>query len=282
MAKWLNVWVNPDIQPSAISHQPCRSYYARVHALTRAVSAGLAACELTHLDRVPIDVELARRQHAAYEAVLRAAGYVVERLDATPDMPDSVFIEDIGVVFDDVAIITRPGAVSRRSEIPAVADAVSKYRRIEYIEAPATIDGGDVLTVGRRVFVGRSTRTNAEAVVQMRGILDRVGYTVCEIPVGVCLHLKSAVTALADDLLLINPAWTETRLFPGFAFVEVDPAEPMAANALRLADRIVFPSAFPRTADRIARAGLHVEQVDASELAKAEGGVTCCSLLIES
>jgi dimethylargininase len=235
---------------------------------------------LTHLERVPIDVALARRQHASYEAVLRDAGYSVERLAASPDMPDSVFIEDIAVVFDDVAVVTRPGAASRRSEIPAVAEALAPYRPLERIEAPATIDGGDVLVVGRRVFVGRSTRTTADAVEQMRSILAPRGYGVCEAPVRGCLHLKSAVTALADDLLLINPEWVDTALFPGFTFVAVDPSEPAAANAMRLEDRIVFPAAFPATAQRIARAGLRVETIDASELAKAEGAVTCCSLLI--
>src|SRR5262249_57096020 len=140
-------------------------------ALTREVSEGMAACELTHLDRVAIEVDVARAQHAAYEAALLEAGYTVERLPAEADIPDSVFIEDIAVVFDELAIITRPGAVSRRWEIPAVADALAKYRRLHVIEAPGTMDGGDVLVVGRRVFVGCSTRTNVDAINQMRRAL---------------------------------------------------------------------------------------------------------------
>lgn len=255
---------------------------AVVVALTREVSSGLSGCELTHLDRTPIDIDSARAQHAAYEEALRRAGCAVERLEATSEMPDSVFIEDIAVVVDEVAVIARPGAMSRRAEVPAVADALTRYRTVRSIEAPGTIDGGDVLVVGRRVFVGQSSRTNREATAQMHHILGPFGYTVCAVEVRGCLHLKSAVTALTDDLLLVNPEWIDTQLFQGFRFVDVDPRETMAANALRVGDRIIYPTAFPRTADRIAGAGLTLDRIDASELAKAEGAVTCCSLLLES
>jgi dimethylargininase len=251
-------------------------------ALTREVSSALAVCELTHLERCSIDVELARQQHAAYEHALADAGYTVERLPATAEMPDSVFIEDAAVVVDELAIVTRPGAESRRGEIPAVAEALARYRTVRTIEPPGTIDGGDVLIVGRRVFIGRSTRTNAAAIEQMRRLLAPHGYVVCEADVRGCLHLKSAVTALGDDVLLVNPAWIDTRLFTDFEFVHTDPGEPMAANAVRLPDRIIFPTAFPRTADRIAARGLRLALVDASEVAKAEGAVTCCSVLINS
>ncbi len=251
-------------------------------ALTRAVSSGLGACELTHFPRVPIDVELARAQHHAYEQALRESGYVVQQLDAGNDMPDSVFIEDIAVVFDELAIITRPGAASRRAEIPAVADALGPLRRLHTIDPPGTLDGGDVLVVGRRVFVGCSTRTNADAIDQMRRLLTPFGYRVCEVAVRGCLHLKSAVTALSDDLLLANAGWIDKAAFGGLPFVDVDLHEPMAANALRLSDRIIYPTMFPRTAERIAQRGFRLHAVDASELAKAEGAVTCCSLLVDS
>jgi dimethylargininase len=266
----------------AVSHQPCRRYYSPVAiALTREVSPALAVCELTHLERCFIDVDLAREQHLAYEQMLRDASYAVERLPATREMPDSVFIEDIAVVVDEVAIITRPGAESRRVETPVVADALARYRTVRAIEPPGTMDGGDVLIVGRRVFVGRSTRTNAAAIDQMRALLAPFGYVVCDVEVRGCLHLKSAVTALADDLLLANPAWLDKRAFAGFEFVDTDPGEAMAANALRLRDRIVYPTAFPRTADRLASRGLRLALVDASEVAKAEGAVTCCSLIFD-
>ena len=249
-------------------------------AITREVSPALGACELTYLERVPIDVELARAQHHAYERALVDAGYLVERIDAGPDMPDSVFIEDIAIVFDELAILTRPGAQSRRVETPAVAEALARHRPLEMIAPPGTVDGGDVLVAGRRVFIGRSTRTNAAAVAGMRQILGPRGYTVCDLVVHGCLHLKSAVTALADDLLLVNPAWVDRATVAGIACIEVDPAEPSAANALRLDDRVIFPAAFPRTAERLVACGLRLVLVDASELAKAEGAVTCCSLII--
>jgi dimethylargininase len=249
-------------------------------ALTREVSASLGNCELTHLARVPIDVAVARAQHAAYERALAAAGYRVERLPGDPDTPDCVFVEDIAIVFDELAVVTRPGAVSRRGEVPAIADALAAYREIKYIEAPATVDGGDVLVAGRRVFVGRSSRTNSDAVAQLRRLVGRFGYAVCELEVRDCLHLKSAVTALSDEALLVNPDWVEATAFADLELVAVDPREPAAANVLRLADRVLVQSAFPRTADRLAARGLRVEAVDASELAKAEGAVTCCSLIV--
>jgi dimethylargininase len=249
-------------------------------AITRAVSPSLASCELTHLTRVPIDVERARAQHRAYEQALADAGGIVERLDAGPEMPDSVFIEDIAIVFNELAIITRPGAESRRVETPAVAEALGRYRPLQIIEPPGTVDGGDVLVAGRQVFVGRSTRTNDAAIVQMRRILAPLGYTVHDLVVHGCLHLKSAVTALADDMLLVNPEWIDTTAFAGFTCVEVDPEEPSAANVLRLHDRVIAPASFPRTVERLARRGLRLQTVDASEVAKAEGAVTCCSLII--
>jgi len=249
-------------------------------ALTREVSSGLAACELTHLERVPIDVGRARSQHAGYEDALRRAGYEVVQVPATPEMPDSVFIEDIALVFDEVAIVTRPGAPSRRAEVPGVAEVLAQYRPLHTIEAPATVDGGDVLVVGRRVYVGQSGRTNSNAAAQLHRIVAPFGYTICAVPVRGCLHLKSAVTALSDDVLLVNPERIDATWFREFHFVEVDRHEPMAANALRLRDRIVYPESFPRTADRIARAGFQVDRVDVSELQKAEGAVTCCSLIM--
>jgi dimethylargininase len=229
---------------------------------------------------VSIDVELARTQHRAYERALAAAGYRVEQLEADETMPDSVFVEDLAVIFDEMAILTRPGAGSRRPEMPAIAAALAAYRPLHAIQAPATVDGGDVLVAGRHVFVGGSTRTNHEAAVQMRQLLEPLGYTVVQTDVRGCLHLKSAVTALDEHRLLVNPSWVDAGAFAGFTLVEIAPDEPSAANVLRLADRIIAAAAFPRTADRVAALGLRVERVDASELAKAEGAVTCCSLIV--
>lgn len=250
-------------------------------AVTRHISPALANCELTHLDRVPIDVDAARRQHDAYQRALADAGCRVEVLEATAEMPDSVFIEDTAIVFDELAVIARPGAASRRVEVPAVVDALERYRTLRFIEPPATLDGGDVLVVGRRVFVGVTTRTNRHGIGQLRTILQSYGYMVCDVEISNCLHLKSAATSLDDRHVIVNPDWIDRRVFQGFETVEVDPTEPFAANTLRLADRIVVAAAFPNTAARIRALGYRVEAVDVSELAKAEGGVTCCSLIVK-
>ena len=249
-------------------------------ALTRDISASLQECELTHLGRVPIDLEGARAQHRAYEQALHGLGCTIQRLPADDTMPDSVFIEDTAIVVDETAVVTRPGAVSRRGEVMAVADALRAHRRLICLEAPATLDGGDVLIVGRTVFVGRTARTNENGIVQLRRALEPFGYRVTAVPVERCLHLKSAVTALDDDVLLMNPAWVDPAAFPGFARIDVDPGEPAGANILRVEGRLLYADGFPRTRDRLVASGFDPVLVDASELAKAEGAVTCCSLLV--
>jgi dimethylargininase len=250
-------------------------------AVTRDVSDAMAACELTHLARVPIDIARARAQHQSYVGALTQAGYRVEQLASSAAMPDAVFVEDAAVVLDELAIVTRPGAPSRRAEVTAVAEALSRYRRLESIEAPGTIDGGDVLVVGRRVFIGESTRTTADAIAQVRRILGPHGYTVCAVAVHACLHLKSAATCIDHDAVLLNPEWIAADTFRGCDIVRVHPDEAHAANVLRLRDRVIVAAAFPRTAERLSDRGLAVVAVEASELAKAEGAVTCCSLVIE-
>ena len=249
-------------------------------ALTRDVSDAFEACELTHLPRAPIDVVRARAQHEAYERALTALGCRVERLAATDQMPDSVFIEDTAVVVDEVAIVTRPGAPSRRVETAAVEQALAAHRPVVRIEPPGTVDGGDVLVAGRWVFVGLSTRTNRDGIEQMRRHLEPFEYDVPAVAVSEALHLKSVVTAVGDHTLLINSKWAAADCFPGFDLIEVDPQEPFAANAVRVSDALVYPESFPRTRDRLIARGFDVSTVDVSELQKAEGAVTCCSILI--
>ena len=251
-------------------------------AVTREISPAIVRCELTHLARAPIDVALARRQHAEYEQRLSALGCVVNRLDAGEEMPDSVFIEDTAVVLDEVAIVTRPGAESRRGEISAVSQVLRAYRSVIGIEPPGTMDGGDVLVAGRRVFVGLSTRTNAAAADQLARILSPFGYSVETITVRECLHLKSAVTAVDDDVVLLNRRWVDAERFTAFDVIDVDPAEPAAANALPVGGALIFPTGFPRTRERLERRDYRVCGVDVSELAKAEGAVTCCSLVFRA
>jgi dimethylargininase len=249
-------------------------------ALTRAVSPRLASCELTHLARQPIDAGRAERQHEAYEQALRELGCRVERLPALPDQPDAVFVEDTAVVLDELAVVTRPGAASRRAETASAAAALAVHRPLRRIEPPATLDGGDVLACGRRVFVGLSSRSDPAAVEQLRAALGPHGYAVAGVPLGGCLHLKTAVTEAAPGLLLLNPGWVDPLAFAPLQWLAVDPAEPMAANGLRVGGTLLYPAAFPRTRARLAARGLEVRALELDELAKAEGAVTCCSLLL--
>ena len=249
-------------------------------ALTREISPAFQACELTHLDREQIDLESARAQHAAYEWALVEAGCTVRRLDTGADMPDAVFVEDIAVILDEGAVICRPGAESRRPERAGVLEALARHGRpVQGIKAPGTLDGGDVLVIGRQVFVGSSARTNRAGIDQLARMLEPVGYAVRAVPVHGCLHLKSAVTAVAPDTLLINPDWVPAAAFGGLSVLDVDPHEPAGANALAVADIVVYPTAFPRTRERLEGRGLRVRPIDVGELQKAEGGVTCCSLV---
>jgi dimethylargininase len=252
-------------------------------ALTREISPAIVRCELTHLPRQPIDLSLARAQHLAYERALEVAGCTVARLPANDSLPDSVFIEDVAVVFDEVAIMTRPGAESRRLEAPAVADVLRRHRPLCAIDDPGTLDGGDVLTVGRRVFVGLSARTNRSSVAQMRRILGPHGYSIeeVEVDVGGCLHLKSAVTAVDDETLLINRCWADAKQFAGLALIDVAQSEPHAANVLRVGGSILCAAACPMTQQKLEAHGARVTPVDVSELAKAEGAVTCCSVIFK-
>jgi dimethylargininase len=260
---------------------PTAAAIATLIALTRDVSDSVDRCELTHREREPIDVTRARAQHAAYEAALRDAGCAVQRVAPAPDQPDAVFIEDTAVVLDEVAIITRPGAESRRAETSGTEEALAPYRDISRIAAPATLDGGDVLVAGRDVFVGLSSRTDDAGIEQLRAILGRFGYTVTAVPVTGCLHLKSAVTALGAETLLINRAWTRAESFAGYELVDVHPFEPFAANVLRVRGELIYAAEYPRTQERLERRGFRPRLVPAGELAKAEGGVTCCSLVFK-
>jgi len=248
-------------------------------AVTRPVSASINECELTHLDREPIDLERARQQHAAYERALEDAGCAIVRLEEAADLPDSVFVEDTAIVFDEVAIVTRPGAETRRPETHPVAELLRGYRAVRRIETPATLDGGDVLVAGRMVFIGQSRRTNDDAAAQIRSTLEPLAYEIHMVPVTGCLHLKSAATAIGENRLLINPAWVGPDAFPGFDLIETHPLEPSAANVLRVDRQLICADRFPRTRERLEREGFVVQSVDLSELAKAEGAVTCCSLV---
>ena len=243
-------------------------------AITRDISARVAEGELTHLEREPIDVERARAQHRQYRETLAALGWEVVELPADDAYPDCVFVEDTAIVLPGFAVITRPGAESRRGEIDVMARALAPYRRLTRLEAPATLDGGDVLVLDDELFVGLSSRTNEAAVGQLRAL----GLRVTPVPVHGALHLKTAVTRVGSDVLLINRAWVDAAPFERFTLIDAE--EEWGANALLAGNAVIYPAAFPRTRAKLEAHGLDVRLVDASELAKAEGGVTCCSVLV--
>lgn len=246
-------------------------------AITRAVSRSISQGEVTHIERVPLSYERAVMQHAQYVAALTDLGCRVVQLPALDEHPDAVFVEDTAVVLEDMAVITRPGAESRRGEVDSVAEALRQFRPLVLIEAPATIDGGDVLYLRNRFYVGLTTRTNGAALQQLARLTGR---EVIGIPVRGALHLKTAMTPVAEDLLLVEAQHIDVAPFADFRVLETDPSEPFSGNALLIGDRVIYPNHFPRTRERLEAAGITIVGVDADELAKVEGGVTCSSLIV--
>jgi dimethylargininase len=249
-------------------------------AITRDVSPRFNECEITHIERTPIDFDVARTQHHSYVDALKKLGCDVLELPAEADLPDSVFVEDAAFILPETAIVTRPGADSRKPETESIAQALSPHIKLLHLQEPATLDGGDVLVVGKRIFIGLSTRSNNEAIGQLNGLLKEYGYTVTGVQLHDCLHLKSAVTRVDDKTLLINKNWVDTKLFTDYELIEVDPSEPHAANCLPIGDSIIFPTAFPKTQAKLEERGYEIITVEVDELAKAEGAATCCSLIL--
>ena len=250
-----------------------------ITALTRAPGPELARCELTHLARQPIDPGRALAQHRAYQAALRDAGVRVVELPADPAHPDGVFVEDTAVVLDEVAVMTAPAPTSRRGELTAVAAALVPFRRLARLPADTFLEGGDVLRVGRTLFVGLSGRTGEPGVRALDGLLRPLGYSVVPVRVIGCLHLKSAACAVDEETVLVNRAWVETDPFAGLRLVDVPAAEPFGANVLRLPGAVLVSARFPATADLVLSLGQQVVMLDVSELHKAESGLTCMSLV---
>jgi dimethylargininase len=251
-------------------------------AITRAVSPAIVNCELSFISRQPIDLENARAQHHAYEQLLETLGARVLSLPAEPDLPDSMFVEDPAIVLDELAVIFPLGTASRRPEAPSLAQAISRFRKLQHVTLPGTLEGGDILRIGSNLFVGVTKRSNPEGIRQLTAMLAPHHYEVIAVPVTGCLHLKSAVTSLSRNTLLANRAWFDPSPFSGYDWIEIDPAEPHAANALSLANTVIFPASFPRTRARIEAAGFHVTSLDISELQKAESGLTCSSLIFQT
>ena len=250
-------------------------------ALLREVSPHLAECELSYLGRVPLDVERARGQHARYAAQLAALGLGLEWLEPLPAHADGVFVEDTALVLPEVAVIARPGIASRREEVRSTAAGLAAHRPLARIRAPGTLEGGDVLRIGRTLYVGNSGRSNREGIAQLGALLGPLGYRVRAVPLRDCLHLKSAATFIPPDILVVNPAWVEPGAFEACTVVEVAEDEAFAANTLTLGGVTLLSAAYPETERRLQRAGIATRALDVSELQKAEAALTCMSIVFD-
>lgn len=250
-------------------------------AITREVSPSITNCEVLFQARDPIDVGRAIAQHQTYEECLAKAALEVVSLPAEPHLPDSVFVEDAAVVFDEIAVVPNMGAISRRPEAQILAKTLKRYRPLKFLAEPATLDGGDVLRAGRRIFVGLSQRTNQAGFEQLRHLLRVYDYDVRPVEVKTCLHLKSACSYLGNNTILANRDWVDPAPLSGFQFFDLPKSEPAGANVLLINDLLIMPASFPRTRALLEEKGYRVQAVDVSELQKAEAGVTCCSLIFE-
>jgi len=250
-------------------------------ALVRDVSPRLAEAELTFLDDRSIDPVRAVAQHAGYVDLLHTLGHQVVRVDAAPEHPDGTFVEDTVVVVEDLAVCTRPGAESRRGEVASVRESLfSLGLRAHDVLAPGTLDGGDVLQVGRHVFVGLGGRTNPDGVDQLRAVLAPLGRTVVPVHVTGCLHLKSGATALPDGTVVAVTSWLDTSVFATVGLEVLEAPEHAGADLLLSGDRVVVSAAAPRTAELVRLRGFKAYPVAIDELEKAECGVTCLSVLV--
>lgn len=250
-------------------------------ALVRAVSPRLADAELTFLPRVAFDPDRAVAQHAGYVDLLGRLGHEVVRVPDAPEHPDGTFVEDTVVVVDGLAVLTRPGAESRRGEVGPVGEVLRAMGlTTTAVEAPATLDGGDVLQVGRHVFVGLGGRTTPDGVEALRAALAPRGRVVVPVAVTGCLHLKSGATALPDGTVVAVTDWLDTAAFEAAGLAVVEAPEPAGADLLLSGDRVVVSAAAPGTAELVRSRGFEAHPVAIDELEKAECGVTCLSVLV--
>jgi dimethylargininase len=252
-----------------------------MRAWVREVSPQLERCELSFVARAAIDVARAVRQHRDYTCALRALGCELFWLPALPQHPDAVFVEDTAVLLPEVAVIARPGAPSRRGETASVAAALAPEITLAHISAPGCLEGGDVLRIGRRLYVGASLRSNGAGIEQLAAAVAPFGYSVRTVSMRGCLHLKSACSFIPPDALIVNPDWVEPAQFACPRVVAVADSEPYGANALTVGGTTLVSAAYPQTAARLRECGLKTSILDVGELHKAEAALTCMSLLLE-
>ncbi|MGH7552074.1 MAG: dimethylarginine dimethylaminohydrolase family protein [Longimicrobiales bacterium] len=254
----------------------------RLQAIIRKPARTLDQCELTFLQRRPIDIDRARRQHADYAEALRDLGIDVITLPTRDEWPDSVFVEDAAIVLDEIAVITRPGVASRQQEGAGLLDALQPFRPIHVMREPSTLDGGDVVRLDRSLYVGLSSRSNTEGIEELRSVVNPFGYTVTPVALDGCLHLKSACVALGPDVLLADPTRVNTAPFHVDRILTVPSDERDVADALAIGDTVLIAAGYPATRGLLQDAGYNVRELDLSEFAKAEAGPTCLSLIFET
>ena len=247
-------------------------------ALTRPTGEELARCELTHIARESIDIARACGQHEAYLDTLRDLGIEVVELERLPDHPDAVFVEDTALVLDEVAVGLRPGAESRRGECESVARMLATYREIVELEAPATLDGGDVIVFGRRILVGETSRTNPSGARALADIVTPLGYSVEAVPVHGVLHLKSAATVVDDETLIYNRGQVDLG-FLGARLLVAHPDEPQGANVVRVGESLLADASAPRTMEMLGEHTERIVPVAVDEFAKAEGAISCKGII---
>jgi len=250
-------------------------------AIVRGISASFHDAIVQRAVSSPIDVARARVQHARYVAALRGAGLAVTELPPLDAHPDACFVEDCALVADGTALVTRSGAPSRVGEADSIADVLARTHRVERTPAPATIDGGDCLRVGRTWFIGRSARTNAAGVQRVREVFGPLGHAVTEVPVAGFLHLKCVASRIGDAAVLVAEGSVDTALFRGLEVVTVPREESYAANTVVVRGTALVAAGFPATRARLEGRGLRVVELDMSEIAKGDGSLTCLSIVLD-
>jgi dimethylargininase len=251
-----------------------------IHAVTRGIPDTFSDAVVEVAPPEPIRTDVARRQHLAYVKALQSLGLVVTVLPAEDRFPDCCFVEDCAVYADGIALITRPGTRSRRGEEISIADALRPHARLQWMAAPATLEGGDCLLMGRRWYVGRSERSNAAGACRLREVFGPLGFEVVEVPVGGLLHLKCVCSCLGDGVLLLADGAVPPDAFPDVRVIRVPADEAYAANCVAVNGTVLMPAGFPAARRAIEAEGLRVQELDVSEIRKADGSLTCLSLLL--
>ncbi len=237
------------------------------------MAAGITASTLG-----PPDYQKALDQFAAYVETLRHLGLSVTVLDPLEGYPDAHFVEDAAVVTPDVAVITNPGAASRKGEVRSIAAALQHIRKTVWIQPPGTIDGGDVLMVGRHFFIGLSDRTNEQGARQLGEAVSGFGCTWTTVPVAAGLHFKSSVNAVSPDTLLLTRSYADHPALAGLHRIVISPQEEYAGNTLAINGHLIMPAGFPDTRQKLQALAMPIIELDVSEFRKMDGGLTCLSL----